>query len=84
MHDIFGNKRQIRVQRPKKHKKNVYTKNLKFRKVDIFVVNVGISYFRSLKSKKRCQIRIQRVEKHTKISFSEKKFFHQKGVHVLH
>ena len=50
------------------------------RKIEFFhLVNVGMSWYRSLKLKtdKRCQIRIriQRVEKRTKVTFMEKSFF---------
>ena len=42
-----------------------------------------ISWFRSFKSKNRCQIRIQRFEKHSKMTFSEKKFFSKKRCMAL-
>ena len=54
-------------------------KNKKLRKVDIFVVNVGLDLgLEASNQKKGCQIRIQRVEKHTKMSFSKKNFFTKK------
>ena len=43
-----------------------------FQKTDILMVNVGISWFRSLKSEKGCQIWIQRVEKRTEMKIDEK------------